>query len=167
MILAVNRRYGRADYLPCITWGSLAHQCGGMEVGSTLYFEGRLQSRTYTKNLGDRTEERVAFEVSVMNLAAREALEPARLVTGGPEGRRSTKTAPGSLCFQGLVRSLIRSAQMKAIEANQRQGHQPGGDQVDGQPLEAPGAASQADLPPQTGEAHHRHCGSSSAKKGV
>lgn len=79
MILAVNRRYGRADYLPCITWGSLAHQCGGMEVGSTLYFEGRLQSRTYTKNLGDRTEERVAFEVSVMNLAAREALEPAAL----------------------------------------------------------------------------------------
>ena len=48
-------------------------------VGSTLYFEGRLQSRTYTKNLGDRTEERVAFEVSVMNLAAREALEPAAL----------------------------------------------------------------------------------------
>ena len=79
MILAVNRRYGRADYLPCITWGSLAHQCGWMEVGSTLYFEGRLQSRTYTKNLGDRTEERVAFEVSVMNLAAREALEPAAL----------------------------------------------------------------------------------------
>ena len=40
MILAVNRRYGRADYLPCIAWGSLAHQCGGLEVGSTLCFEG-------------------------------------------------------------------------------------------------------------------------------
>ena len=79
LMLAVSRRYGRADYLPCIAWGSLAHQCGGMEVGSTLYFEGRLQSRTYTKNLGDRTEERVAFEVSVMNLATREALEPAAL----------------------------------------------------------------------------------------
>ena len=79
MILAVNRRYGRADYLPCIAWGSLAHQCGGLEVGSTLCFEGRLQSRTYTKNLGDRTEERVAFEVSVMNLAAREVPEPAIL----------------------------------------------------------------------------------------
>ena len=79
LMLAVNRRYGRTDYLPCIAWGSLAHQCGGMEVGSTLYFEGRLQSRTYTKNLGDRTEERVAFEVSVMNLATREALEPAAL----------------------------------------------------------------------------------------
>lgn len=79
MILAVNRRYGRADYLPCIAWGSLAYQCGGMAVGSSLCLEGRLQSRTYTKNLGDRTEERVAFEVSVMNLAAREDPEPALL----------------------------------------------------------------------------------------
>jgi len=24
----VNRRYGRADYLPCITWGALARSCG-------------------------------------------------------------------------------------------------------------------------------------------
>ena len=36
MILAVNRRYGRADYLPCIAWGSLAHLCGEMAVGSSL-----------------------------------------------------------------------------------------------------------------------------------
>lgn len=68
MILAVNRRYGRADYLPCIAWGSLAHQCGGMEVGNRLHLRGRLQSRTYTKNLGATSEERTAFEVSVMNL---------------------------------------------------------------------------------------------------
>lgn len=68
MILAVNRRYGRADYLPCIAWGSLAHRCGHMEVGQRLELEGRLQSRTYTKVLGDHTEERTAFEVSVMTL---------------------------------------------------------------------------------------------------
>ena len=72
MILAVNRRYGRADYLPCIAWGSLAHFCGGMTVGSSLGLDGRLQSRTYTKNLGDHTEERTAFEVSVMNLLPQE-----------------------------------------------------------------------------------------------
>ena len=70
MILAVNRRYGRADYLPCIAWGSLAHLCGEMEVGSSLSRDGRLQSRTYTESLGDCTEERVAFEVSIMNLIA-------------------------------------------------------------------------------------------------
>ena len=68
MILAVNRRYGRSDYLPCIAWGSLAYQCGQMEVGEQLGLEGRLQSRVYTKNLGDRCEERTAYEVSVMNL---------------------------------------------------------------------------------------------------
>ena len=68
MILAVNRRYGRADYLPCIAWGSLAYQCGEMQVGSPLSLDGRLQSRTYTKNFGDHAEERIAFEVSIMNL---------------------------------------------------------------------------------------------------
>lgn len=68
MILAVNRRRGRADYLPCIAWGSLAYQCGGMNVGTPLALDGRLQSRTYLKNLGSHSEERVAFEVSVMNL---------------------------------------------------------------------------------------------------
>ena len=68
MILAVNRRYGRSDYLPCIAWGSLAYQCGQMEVGEKLALEGRLQSRVYTKNFGDRCEERTAYEVSVMNL---------------------------------------------------------------------------------------------------
>ena len=76
MILAVNRRYGRADYLPCIAWGSLAHLCGGMEVGGALALDGRLQSRTSTKNPGDRTEERTAFEVSVMNLLPPEGTGP-------------------------------------------------------------------------------------------
>ena len=37
-------------------------------MGSSLGLDGRLQSRTYTKNLGDRVEERTAFEVSIMNL---------------------------------------------------------------------------------------------------
>lgn len=68
MILAVNRRYGRADYLPCIAWGSLAHRCGSLEVGDRVRVSGRLQSRTYTKQVEDRTEERVAFEVSIMSM---------------------------------------------------------------------------------------------------
>lgn len=72
MILAVNRRYGRADYLPCIAWGSLAHQCGTMGVGDHLHIQGRLQSRVYTKAVGDDIEERTAFEVSIMNLLPEE-----------------------------------------------------------------------------------------------
>ena len=68
MMLAVNRRYGRADYLPCIAWGTLAHRCAALDVGDGVALEGRLQSRTYTKNLGDSTQERTAFEVSVMTM---------------------------------------------------------------------------------------------------
>ena len=68
LILAVNRRYGRADYLPCIAWGSLAHRCGALQVGDTVRLAGRLQSRTYTKQVGEGVEERVAFEVSVMSM---------------------------------------------------------------------------------------------------
>ena len=78
MILAVNRRYGRADYLPCIAWGSLAHRCGELSVGDPVRLNGRLQSRVYTKALEDRVEERTAFEVSVMSLL-REGEEVKRL----------------------------------------------------------------------------------------
>ncbi len=68
MILAVNRRYGRADYLPCIAWGSLAHRCGAMAVGDQLSLSGRLQSRAYTKQVDGQPQARTAFEVSIMSL---------------------------------------------------------------------------------------------------
>ena len=67
LLLAVNRAYGRADYLPCIAWGTLAAACGEMEVGETLSIEGRLQSRTYRKVIDGVETERVAYEVSIMN----------------------------------------------------------------------------------------------------
>ncbi len=66
--MAVNRRYGRADYLPCIAWGGLAQRCAELEVGSRALLEGRLQSRAYIKQYPDRSEHRVAFEVSAMEL---------------------------------------------------------------------------------------------------
>ena len=69
IILAVNRRYGRADYLPCIAWGAVAQQAADMSVGSRLTVEGRVQSRTYTKLIPGGTEERVAYEVSIMRPA--------------------------------------------------------------------------------------------------
>ena len=65
LLLAVNRRYRRADYLPCIAWGSLALACGQWKTGDTLALEGRLQSRTYLKTLGEVTQERTAFEISI------------------------------------------------------------------------------------------------------
>ena len=67
-MLAVNRRYGRADYLPCIAWGGLARRCGALEVGDGVRIEGRLQSRAYTKVDHGVSEVRTAYEVSVMKL---------------------------------------------------------------------------------------------------
>ena len=68
MMLAVNRRYGRADYLPCIAWGQVAMITGNMSVGESLSLEGRVQSRVYTKVVEGCAQERTAFEVSVMHL---------------------------------------------------------------------------------------------------
>ena len=68
LMLAVNRRYGRADYLPCIAWGALARCCGELEVGDGLRLDGRLQSREYTKITQGLPQSRTAYEVSVMHL---------------------------------------------------------------------------------------------------
>lgn len=68
LLLAVNRRYGRADYLPCIAWGGLARTCGELEVGDSLHLTGRLQSRVYHKITDGREEDRVAYEVSILTL---------------------------------------------------------------------------------------------------
>lgn len=68
LLLAVNRRYRRADYLPCIAWGALALQCGRMGTGDPLRLEGRLQSRLYRKTIGETVQERTAFEISIASL---------------------------------------------------------------------------------------------------
>ncbi len=69
IILAVNRRYGRADYLPCIAWGAVAQQAAAMTTGDRLTIEGRVQSRTYTKVENGVSTERTAYEVSIMRPA--------------------------------------------------------------------------------------------------
>ena len=68
LMLAVSRRYGRADYLPAIAWGQLAARCGTLQVGDTLSLEGRVQSRVYKKVTEAGTQDRVAYEVSIMHL---------------------------------------------------------------------------------------------------
>ena len=65
LMLAVNRRYGRSDYLPCICWGLKARQAADWDVGTRLRLEGRFQSRGYVKLTENGPVERVAYEVSV------------------------------------------------------------------------------------------------------
>lgn len=68
VMLAVGRRYGRADYLPVIVWGQLAQTVSRRKVGDVLGIEGRFQSRIYTKMVDGAPQQRTAYEVSVMHL---------------------------------------------------------------------------------------------------
>lgn len=69
MLLAVNRSYGKTDYIPCICWGRNAVYASGLPVGAHLKLTGRIQSRKYTKRYLDGTEEeRTAYEVSVSKI---------------------------------------------------------------------------------------------------
>ena len=69
LLLAVNRPYGKSDYIPCIAWGRNARYASGFEVGTRVRVWGRVQSREYTKKINDvESENRVAYEVSVSKL---------------------------------------------------------------------------------------------------
>ena len=66
VLIAVNRPYGKSDYIPCIAWGRNARFAAGFEVGSHIQIYGRIQSREYVKKISElETEKRVAYEVSV------------------------------------------------------------------------------------------------------
>lgn len=69
VLLAVNRSYGKSDYIPCICWGRNARYASAFEVGGHVLIWGRIQSREYMKRIGENeTEKRVAYEVSVSKL---------------------------------------------------------------------------------------------------
>lgn len=78
ILLAVNRAYGKSDYIPCITWGRTAGFASRLEVGTYINIKGRIQSREYQKRLNDdESETRVAYEVStnILRIPEREAIE--------------------------------------------------------------------------------------------
>lgn len=73
LLLAVNRPYGKSDYIPCICWGRNARYASGFEVGEHVQVLGRIQSREYVKKLTEtETEKRIAYEVSVSKLECME-----------------------------------------------------------------------------------------------
>ena len=73
LLLAVNRPYGKSDYIPCIAWGRNARYASGFEVGTRVQVWGRVQSREYTKKLNEtQCEKRVAYEVSISKLEVAE-----------------------------------------------------------------------------------------------
>jgi len=69
VLLAVNRPYGKSDYIPCICWGRNARYASTFQVGERCVLWGRIQSREYMKRIDEEnSEKRVAFEVSVSKL---------------------------------------------------------------------------------------------------
>jgi single-stranded DNA-binding protein len=78
LMLAVNRSYGKSDYIPCITWGRTARYAVGLKTGDKVQLVGRFQSRNYQKQLPDGTVvTKVAYEVSVSRLNALREEPPA------------------------------------------------------------------------------------------
>ena len=69
LLLAVNRPYGKSDYIPCICCGRNARYANHFKVGERCAIWGRIQSREYMKKIDEEhAERRVAFEVSVSKM---------------------------------------------------------------------------------------------------
>ena len=64
VLLAVNRPYGKSDYIPCICWGRNARFADTLDVGTQIQLQGRIQSREYMKD----EEAKTAYEFSVATL---------------------------------------------------------------------------------------------------
>lgn len=69
LLIAVNRSYGKSDYIPCICWGRNARYASGFEIGGHVQVLGRIQSREYLKKIGEEeSQKRIAYEISVSKI---------------------------------------------------------------------------------------------------
>lgn len=79
LLVAVNRPYGKSDYIPCIAWGRNARFASSFEIGTHIRLWGRIQSREYSKKFGENeVEKRVAYEISINKLECAEEDRPVR-----------------------------------------------------------------------------------------
>ena len=73
VLIAVNRSYGKSDYIPCICWGRNARFANKLSVGTKVELFGRIQSREYKKVLPDGSEIlKTAYEVSVSKMQVKD-----------------------------------------------------------------------------------------------
>lgn len=64
LLVAVQRKTGKTDFIPVITWGINAQKTEHAQVGTAIHLLGRLQSREYEKEINHQIEKRIAFELS-------------------------------------------------------------------------------------------------------
>ena len=97
LMLAVNRSYGKSDYIPCITWGRTARYAANLKTGDKVQLVGRFQSRAYQKQLPDGTTlNKIAYEVSVSRLTALKT-EPRQDLSPVAAGLQTANIYSGSL----------------------------------------------------------------------
>ena len=65
LLVAVNRRYNKSDYIPCITWGRNASFASRFDIGTKIAIEGRIQSREYKKVVDGNEVFKTAYEISI------------------------------------------------------------------------------------------------------
>ncbi len=71
LLMAVNRPYGKSDYIPCIAWGKVAQLSSEFEVGKRVKLYGRIQRREYFKRYSPDSEAgeyKHAYEISIMRV---------------------------------------------------------------------------------------------------
>lgn len=64
LLVAVNRPFGKSDYIPCICWGRNARFMDMLDVSTKVELHGRFQSRIYNKKVEGGYIEKIAYEVS-------------------------------------------------------------------------------------------------------
>lgn len=76
VLIAVNRSFGKSDYIPCIAWGRNARFVQTLEVGEKIALTGRIQSREYQKHTDDGDVRTLtAYEVSIARVVAYEKVD--------------------------------------------------------------------------------------------
>ncbi len=70
VMIAVHRKNGESDYIPCIAWSRNALTLSNAKVGQKVSIYGRIQSREYTKYVerNGAVEQRIAYEVSISTM---------------------------------------------------------------------------------------------------
>ena len=101
LLVAVNRPYGKSDYIPCICWGRNARYADGFQVGEHVQLWGRIQSREYQKQIGeDQYETRVAYEISVSKL---ECVEESQEITAASDMSEDDAYAYSEVSLRSLL----------------------------------------------------------------
>ena len=62
-MLAVNRSYGKSDYIPCITWGRTARYAANLKIGDKVQLVGfgtfEVRAREARTGRNPRTKETI------------------------------------------------------------------------------------------------------------